>query len=152
MGVKDVKDTKQEVCMEAIMTATEYKKTERPKILIVEDHEGLRTSLRQWLNTAFQDHEIRDASTGEAADKLCGEIKPELVVMDIKLPGINGLLATKQIKKMLPDTKVVMLTVYDIPSFQSEASAAGAKAFVSKNNMFRDLVPTIQKLINNSEE
>jgi DNA-binding NarL/FixJ family response regulator len=133
--------------MEALMTATEYKKTGRPMILIVEDHDGLRTSLRQWLNTAFQNHEIRDASTGEAAIQLCGEITPELIVMDIKLPGINGLLATKQIKKILPGTKVVMLTVYDIPSFQSEAFAVGASAFVSKNNIFKDLVPAIQKLI-----
>ena len=133
--------------MEALMTATEHKKTERPTIVIVEDHEGLRSSLRQWLSTVFQNHEIRDASTGETAVKLCGEIKPELVVMDIKLPGINGLLATKQIKRILPETKVVMLTVYDIPSFQSEAAGAGASAFISKNNVYKELIPTIQRLI-----
>jgi DNA-binding NarL/FixJ family response regulator len=137
--------------MEALMTATEHTKTGRPKILIVEDHEGLRSSLRQWLSTAFQNHEIRDAGTGESAVKLCGEIKPELVVMDIKLPGINGLLATKQIKKILPDTKVVMLSVYDIPSFQSEAAAAGANAFISKNNLYKELVPAIQKLMKTVE-
>ena len=133
--------------MEALMTATEHKETGRPKILIVEDHEGLRTSLSQMLSTVFQEYEIRDASTGENAVKLCGEIKPDLIIMDIKLPGINGLLATKQIKKMFPDTIVVMLSVYDIPSFQSEAAANGASAFLSKNNMYKDLVPTIQKLM-----
>jgi DNA-binding NarL/FixJ family response regulator len=133
--------------MEALMTAINNKKTSRSKILIVEDHEGIRSSLRQWLSTVFQDYVIRDASTGEDAVDLCKEIKPDVVVMDIKLPGINGILATKQIKKMFPDTKVIMLTVYDIPAFQSEATAVGASAFISKNNMYKELVPTIQKLI-----
>ena len=132
------------------MTATGHKKTERPTILIVEDHEGLRSSLRQWLSTAFQNHEIRDAGTGETAVQLCGEMTPELIVMDIKLPGINGLLATKQIKAMLPEAKVVMLTVYDIPSFKAEAAEAGASAFISKNNVYKELIPTIQRLISES--
>jgi DNA-binding NarL/FixJ family response regulator len=133
--------------MEALMTAIDNKKTERSRILIVEDHKGIRSSLRQWLSTVFQDFMIRDASTGEDAVELCKEIKPDVIVMDIKLPGINGILATKQIKKMFPDTKVIILTVYDIPAFQSEASAAGASAFISKNNMYKELVPTIQRLM-----
>lgn len=133
--------------MEVLMTAIDNKKTGRSKILIVEDHEGIRSSLRQWLSTVFQDYVIRDVSTGEDAVDLCKEIKPDVVVMDIKLPGINGILATKQIKKMFPDIKVIMLTVYDIPAFQTEADAVGANAFISKNNMYKELVPTIQRLI-----
>jgi DNA-binding NarL/FixJ family response regulator len=129
------------------MTATEHKETGRSKILIVDDHEGIRSSLSKWLTTVFQDYELREASTGENAIKLSGEIKPELIVMDIKLPGMNGLLAAKQIKLMFPDTKIVMLTVYDIPSFKSEAAAIGANAFISKNNIYKELVPAIQKLI-----
>ena len=107
----------------------------------------ITADLQNQINTYKTDYEIRDVSTGENAVKLCGEIKPDLIIMDIKLPGINGLLATKQIKKMFPDTIVVMLSVYDIPSFQSEAAANGASAFLSKNNMYKDLVPTIQKLM-----
>ncbi|MFZ3138768.1 MAG: response regulator transcription factor [Thermodesulfovibrionales bacterium] len=133
--------------MEALMTAIDNKKTDRSKILIVEDHEGIRSSLKQWLRTVFQDYVIRDVSTGEDAVELCKEIKPDVVVMDIKLPGINGILATKQIKKMFPDTKVIMLTIYDIPAFQAEATAAGASAFISKNNMYKELIPAIQRLI-----
>jgi DNA-binding NarL/FixJ family response regulator len=129
------------------MTAIDNKKTGRSRILIVEDHEGIRNSLRQWLSTVFQDYVIRDASTGEDAVELCKEIKPDVVVMDIKLPGINGILATKQIKKMFPDTKVIMLTVYDIPAFQAEATAAGASTFISKNNMYKELIPAIQSLM-----
>ena len=129
------------------MAATEHKKTGRSKILIVEDHNGIRSSLRQWIGAVFQDHEIRDVSTGEDAVELCKEIKPDVVVMDLKLPGINGILATKQIKKILPDTKVIMLTIYDTPAFQSSALEAGASAFLSKNDMYKELIPTIQRLM-----
>lgn len=129
------------------MTANEHKRAAQPKILIVEDHEGMRNSLRQWISTVFQDCEVRDAGTGEDAVQLCKELKPDVVVMDIKLPGINGILATKQIKRMFPEIQVVMLTVYDIPAFQAEAAGSGASAFISKNNMYKELIPVIRKLI-----
>jgi two-component system invasion response regulator UvrY len=133
--------------MEALMAVDEHKRTVRTKILIVEDHESMRNSLRQWISTVFQDYEVRDTGTGEDAVELCKEIKPDVVVMDIKLPGINGILATRQIKKMFPEIQVIVLTVYDIPAFQAEAAAAGASAFISKNNMYKELVPAIEKLI-----
>jgi len=116
-------------------------------ILIVEDHEGMRQSMRKWLSSAFEDTDFFDASTGEAAVELCKHTRPDLVVMDIKLPGINGIEATKQIKKILPDTKVVMLTIYDVQAFQAGAIEAGASAFISKNSMYHELIPTIQRLI-----
>jgi DNA-binding NarL/FixJ family response regulator len=133
--------------MEALMTGIDNKKTGRSKILIVEDHEGIRSSMKQWISTVLQDYEIRDVNTGEDAVAVCREIKPDLVLMDIKLPGINGIQATIQIKKILPETKVVILTIYDTPVFKASALEAGASAFLSKNNMYKELIPTIQRLI-----
>ncbi len=136
--------------MEDLMTATEQKKTGRSMILIVEDHEGIRSSLKRWLSTIFEDHEIRDVKTGEEAVELCKKAKPEVVVMDVKMPGINGIMATAQIKKILPDTKIIILTVYDIPAFRAGALEAGADAFISKNHMSSDLIPAVKKLLANS--
>ena len=133
--------------MEVLMTKLGYKKTGQSKILIVEDHAGIRHSIRQWLSKVFEENGIIEATTGEDAVELCKELKPAVVIMDIKLPGINGIIATKEIKKALPDTKVIILTVYDIPAFEAEAAAAGASAFISKNDMYKELLPTIQRLL-----
>jgi len=128
------------------MTELSDKKTRQSKILIVEDHEGIRHSVKQWLVKTFKENEIIEATTGEDAVEICKEMKPKVVVMDIKLPGINGIVATKQIKNALPDTKIIMLTIYDIPAFQTGALEAGADAFISKNDMYTKLIPTIQSL------
>jgi DNA-binding NarL/FixJ family response regulator len=116
-------------------------------ILIVEDHAGIRSSVKLWLSRIFQEYEITDVSTGEDAVEICKKAKPELVVMDLKMPGINGILATQQIKKILPDTKIIILTIYDVPAFRTGALEAGANAFLSKNDMYRELIPTIRRLI-----
>jgi len=133
--------------MEVLMTKLGYKKTGQSKIIIVEDHEGLRHSIRQWLGKVFEKNEIIEASTGEDAIEICKEVKPAVVIMDIKLPGINGIIATKEIKNALPDTKVIMLTVYDVPAFQTGALEAGADAFISKNDMYKELIPAIQQFM-----
>jgi DNA-binding NarL/FixJ family response regulator len=118
-----------------------------PMIVIAEDHAGIRSSVKLWLSRVFQEYEIRDVGTGEDAVELCRKAKPELVVMDMKMPGINGILATQQIKKILPDTKIIILTIYDVPAFRAGALEAGASAFLSKNDMYKDLIPTIRRLI-----
>jgi DNA-binding NarL/FixJ family response regulator len=122
-------------------------KSRIPTIVIAEDHAGIRSSVKLWLSRIFQEYEITDVSTGEDAVELCKKAKPELVVMDLKMPGINGILATQQIKKILPDTKIIILTVYDVPAFRTGALEAGASAFLSKNDMYRELIPTIRRLI-----
>jgi DNA-binding NarL/FixJ family response regulator len=132
--------------MEILTTEFSHKKTKQSIILIVEDHDGIRHSIKQWLSKVFEKNEIIEATTGEDAVEICKKMKPDVVIMDIKLPGINGIVATKQIKKALPDTKVIMLTVYDIPAFQTGALEAGADAFISKNDMYTKLIPTIQSL------
>jgi DNA-binding NarL/FixJ family response regulator len=129
------------------MMETGAKENRNPKILIAEDHAGIRSSVKTWLSKVFQEYEISVVSTGEDAVEFCKKEKPEVVVMDIKMPGINGILATQQIKKILPDTRIIILTVYDIPAFRAGALEAGASAFLSKNDMYKELIPTIQRLI-----
>ena len=82
-------------------------------ILIVEDHQGVRQSLREWLELSFPQYHLVEAASGEEALKVARTTVPRLVIMDIGLPGINGIEATQGIKTASPESRVVMLTIYD---------------------------------------
>ncbi|MEW6586547.1 MAG: response regulator transcription factor [Nitrospirota bacterium] len=120
---------------------------EKGRILIVEDHEGLRHSMKRWLGTVFPACEVIDLQTGEEAIALCGELNPGLILMDIKLPGMNGLEATRELKGINPLTKIIILTIYDTNGFRKSALEAGADAFISKNHMGRDLIPAVKEAL-----
>lgn len=116
-------------------------------ILIVEDHQGVRKSLREWLGISFPQYQLLEATTGEEAITMAQATSPCLVIMDIGLPGMSGLEATVAIKKSLPSTQVVMLTVYDDDDYRNHAAAAGASAYVAKRKVKTDLLPTIRRVL-----
>ncbi|NWF75430.1 MAG: response regulator transcription factor [Nitrospirae bacterium] len=116
-------------------------------LLIVEDHDALRESLQKWLSTFFPELDFLEAGSGEDALNLVKEHKPGIVLMDIKLPQMSGIEATRQIKEMLPDTNIVILSMYDFIDYKTEALAAGASAYVAKNRMYSELVPIIKKFL-----
>lgn len=116
-------------------------------ILIVEDHQGVRKSLREWLGISFPQYQLLEATTGEEAITMAQATSPCLVIMDIGLPGMSGLEATVAIKKLLPSTQVVMLTVYDDDDYRNHAAAAGASAYVAKRKVKTDLLPTIRRVL-----
>jgi DNA-binding NarL/FixJ family response regulator len=112
-------------------------------MLVVEDHDTVRQSLRFWLEVEFPHCRVLEAASGEEAIRLVQIESPELVVMDIKLPGMSGIEATRQIKATLPSTQVVILTMYANDAFVADATAAGASAYVLKEAMHTELVPTL---------
>ena len=116
-------------------------------ILLVDDHDQVRTSLKNWLGATFPDHEFIEAKSGEEAVVVASEKKPGLILMDIGLPGMNGIEATRQIKAELPETQVVMLTIHDAPDYRREAEEAGACAFVGKERAHSSLVPMLQRML-----
>ena len=116
-------------------------------ILIVEDHQGVRKSLREWLVLSFPQYQLLEATTGEEAITMAQTTSPCLVIMDIGLPGMSGIEATVAIKKSLPSTQVVMLTVYDDDDYRNHAAAAGASAYVAKRKVKTDLLPTIRRVL-----
>jgi two-component system, NarL family, response regulator NreC len=119
-------------------------------ILIVEDHQGVRQSLREWLELSFPQYQLVEAASGEEAVKVAQSTSPRLVIMDIGLPGINGIEAAQGIKTALPATRVVMLTIYDDEAHRADATAAGASAYVPKRKVQTELLPVITRLL--SEE
>jgi DNA-binding NarL/FixJ family response regulator len=92
---------------------------------------------------------VLEVSTGEAALALIEDALPQIILMDITLPGINGLEATRRIKSTHPSTKIVMLTVHDDSIYRAHATAAGASAYVSKQAIRSDLGATLATLLAN---
>lgn len=119
----------------------------RGTILIVEDHDEVRNSLRDWLSSIFSECSFLEAKTGEEAMTLVQAKPPDIVLMDIGLPKMNGIEAASRIKGSLPQTKVVMLTIHEEPRYQTDAASAGANGYVVKRKMHSDLIPIMKKLL-----
>ncbi len=124
----------------------------KSRILIVEDHRSVRTLLCSWLGMVFPLCSFLTAESGEEAVSKASSARPQIVLMDIGLPGINGIEATKEIVALLPDAKVVMLTILDDTEYRSDAEKAGACAFVTKGRMHVDLVPVVKRLLAKVDE
>ena len=118
-----------------------------PLILIVDDSEPLRSAMRELIGAAISGCICIGASTGENGVAVARERRPAIVVMDLKLPGMNGIEATRQIKALFPDTQVVMVSLYEAAHFQTEAARAGATAFLPKRLMHRELIPMLISLL-----
>jgi DNA-binding NarL/FixJ family response regulator len=116
-------------------------------ILIVEDHDDVRRALQDWLALEFPQCNVLEAASGEEAIALTRIESPCMIVMDIRLPGINGIEAARRIKATSPSAQIVMLTIHTGHSYHADATAAGASAYVTKKAMHAELVPTLAALI-----
>lgn len=107
-------------------------------VLLVEDNSTFRQSLKEMLTLRLPGLHVGEASdAGEALEKL-GSFKPDLIFMDIRLPGQNGLELTKTIKATDTGVEVVILTSYDIPEYREAALQSGAVQFFTKGNVGSD--------------
>lgn len=112
-------------------------------MLIVEDQEYMRRMLREFLQAAFPEKNISEAGDGRSALALCRGRRPGLVLMDIGLPDANGIELTAQIKTMLPDTAVIIVSSNTGSAYTERARAAGAFAYISKESVHNELLPAI---------
>jgi DNA-binding NarL/FixJ family response regulator len=116
-------------------------------ILIVEDHLPARLLLSQWLRAIFPECTFWEAQNGEEALNAAIDRSPDIVIMDIGLPLMDGIEATRMIKTARPKVKVIMLTIHDEREYRSESEKAGAVAYVSKLRLRDDLIPLLADLI-----
>lgn len=121
-------------------------------VLLVDDNETVRTSLREWLSVSFPHCRFLEAKTGEEAVAIACALSPHVILMDIGLPEIGGIEATRRIKANTPQAQVVMLTIYEGSAYRSDATAAGASAYVPKRTMHTELIPIMEKLLANPVE
>lgn len=115
------------------------------RILIADDQKRTRQSLKALLAASLARPEIWEAADGAEALRLAEELHPRLVVMDIRMPEVDGLTATRDIKSRWPDIRVLVLSMY--PGQQEEARAAGADLFVGKGEPPERLLAALSSLL-----
>jgi DNA-binding NarL/FixJ family response regulator len=114
--------------------------------LIVDDHEVVREGLRLSLSRAHHIRVVGEASDGESAIALAERRKPNVVIMDVRMPGIDGLEATKQLMEKVPGTAVLIFTAYSERSLLSRGLESGAKGYILKEAPHQTLVRAIEKV------
>jgi YesN/AraC family two-component response regulator len=114
------------------------------KVLIVDDQPRARRSLIALLATCFQVEKAREAANGRDALALVEECLPDLILMDVRMPEMDGLQATRLIKTRWPQVKIIVLSLY--AEYMDEALAAGADAFVSKGAPADKLLTTLSAI------
>jgi CheY-like chemotaxis protein len=103
------------------------------KIMIVDDHAEMRRLLRTMLSDLAS--ELMECTDGAEAVATFTRQRPDWTIMDISMPGMNGLEATRRIQKQFAGSRIVMLTQHDTPQMRAAALQAGACAFISKDNL-----------------
>jgi len=117
------------------------------KILIVEDHEDFRHVLRRYLESQEIKFEIFEAADGEGAVAMAQAKHPELVLMDIRLPDISGIDAASRIKNFLPQSDIVVLTMFETEAFRSVFSSTDISEYLGKSELYEKLIPVISKIL-----
>jgi DNA-binding NarL/FixJ family response regulator len=119
-------------------------------ILIVDDSAPLRQALKERLQISFPTVSIEEAADGSQALRKVDASPPDLIFMDIKLPGENGLELTKKIKATHPSIIILILTSYDMPEYREAAFQYGADRFLAKTSLKRreleEIVKSYQKV------
>ncbi len=117
------------------------------KTMLVEDNTLFRESLRDSLRLQFPSMEIAEAGNGQEAMEGIDSLSPNLIFIDIRLPGQNGLELTEKIKKLFPEIAIIILTSYDLPEYREAAARFKADHFLSKDSMTHQQVNTLVKSI-----
>jgi len=119
------------------------------KILLADDHEIFREGIHALLDKEPGMKVVGGADNGKETVRLAQQLEPDVVVMDITMPDLNGIEATHQIKKKVPDVKVLCLSMHSDRKFVLEMFRAGASAYLLKNCAFKELTRAIHAVIAN---
>jgi DNA-binding NarL/FixJ family response regulator len=115
----------------------------KSNLLIVDDNPVVRETTRSYLESKFPALEIYEAIDGKDAFSQIREHLPHLVLMDIRLPGENGLELTRKIKKLYPEVVVIIFTSYDLPEYRKAAFENGAEHFLSKSSLSKNKLSAV---------
>ncbi len=117
------------------------------KLLIVDDNSDFRAMLKEYLKKCNLGLEIFEASTGEMGVTKASCIRPDIVLMDVSLPGTNGLEATKLIKEENPSCQVIILTMFEVRMFKEAAQKIDVNEFIGKSDFDEHLIPAIRRCL-----
>ncbi len=116
------------------------------RIITVDDHEVVRQGLRSILETQPGWSVVGEAGDGREAVERAGELHPDIMIMDISMPCLNGLEATRQILKSHPDIRILVLTLHDNDHLVQQVLASGARGYLLKSDASRDLITAVEAL------
>ena len=116
----------------------------KTSVLLADDHTLIRAGLRMVVDAQPDLTVVGEANDGREAVAMAGNLKPDVVVMDIGMPSLNGIEASRQIRAALPDTQVVMLSMHSDEGYVLRALKAGAKAYLLKDSAEADLARAIR--------
>jgi DNA-binding NarL/FixJ family response regulator len=119
------------------------------KILLADDHEIFREGIHALLDKEPDIEVVGGANNGKETVRLAQDLTPDVVVMDITMPDLNGIEATRQIKKKIPNAKVLCLSMHSDRKFVLEMFRAGASAYLLKNCAFKELTRAIHAVVSN---
>ncbi len=114
------------------------------RILIVDDNAIFRGYIKEHLAPEPDVEVIGEAADTQEAMRKVRELKPDVVLMDVRMPGMNGIDATRRLKEELPNLKVIVLTIFDIEAYREAAMASGASGYVIKKDLVEELLPAIR--------
>ena len=114
------------------------------RTLIVDNNAGFRRAVKILLAYEPDIVVIGEAGDGQEAILKARELKPDLVLMDMRMPGISGIDAIRQLKDEMPELKVIVLTILDLQEYREAATASGASGYVVKKSIITELVPAIR--------
>ena len=113
-------------------------------VLLVDDHDLVRTGIKKILSDVSGIRVVGEAGTGEDAVKICREAKPQVVLMDVKMPGIGGFEATRKLLRLDPDLKVLIISTVDNDVYPSRLLQVGASGYLTKGASMDEMVHAIR--------
>jgi len=117
-----------------------------PRVLVVDDHAVIRRGVQQILR-AFPEWELcGEADSGQEAVRLAEALKPDIIIMDVSMPGLNGLEASRVIHGILPNIKILLLTLHSSPELVRTAFRVGVRGYVLKSDAEQELVRALNAI------
>ena len=115
------------------------------RVFIVDDHRLFLSGVRAELSKVFEI--VGEAADGRDALILCRRLRPDLVLMDVRLPDMDGLAATRAIRIAQPEVRVLLITMYEAPEYASEALRAGAAGYLLKGASRREVLAALNRAL-----
>jgi DNA-binding NarL/FixJ family response regulator len=118
-----------------------------PRVLIVDDHAFIRRGVQTILHPFPEWEFCGEADNGRDAIRMADELKPEIIIMDVSMPGLNGIEATRAIRRAQPAVKIVLLTLHESADLVRNAFRAGARGYLLKTDAEQELVRALTAVI-----
>src|SRR6056297_1574139 len=117
-------------------------------IILVDDHKLFREGLKLLLENLPYISEIKEAENGQALIELIQQYHPDIIFMDIEMPEMDGITATREVMKTYPDVHIIALSMYGDENYYTQMISAGAKGFIIKNSGMQDIEAAIKSVTN----